>query len=399
MLKREIYLEKIRPYYDSELIKVITGLRRCGKSVLLEQIRQELLEKGIAETHIIYINFEDYRYRKLADPELFYQYIEEKIDDSGKFYLMFDEIQHVTDFEPVVNSFRATHNVSIFITGSNAKLLSGELATHLGGRTLSFRMMPFNFKEYCQLHSGRDKRELLREYMQYGGIPIVSLADTPEMKEEILANLYDSIVLKDIVMRNKVASPSALEKVLEFLTANSSLTISGQSIARSLSDRTQKVTAPTVYDYIRYIVDSCIMNKVERYDIRGKKVLAFEEKTYICDLGFFNLKKNRIKFEYGPMVETLIYNELIARGYRVYIGKTYKGEVDFIAQKGSKKIYIQAAYHLDSEETVSREFGAFSDIRDNYPKYVVSYDDWQMDDIDGIIHLPLIDFLLDETLI
>ena len=397
ILKREIYLEKIRPYYDSELIKVITGVRRCGKSVLLKQIYQELLDRGISEEQILYLNFEDYQYRALKDPDQFYEFVEEYIKNSEKYYLMFDEIQHVENFELVINSFRATHNVSIFITGSNAKLLSGELATHLGGRTLSFRMMPFTFAEFCRLKESTEPRELFQEYIRYGGLPVVCLADTAEMKEEILTNLYDSIVLKDIVMRNKIASPNTLEKILEYLTANSSLTISGQTIARSLSDGAQKVSAPTVYDYIRYIIDSCIMDKVERYDIRGKKVLAFEEKTYICDLGFFNLKKNRVKDEYGRIIETLVYNELISRGFKVYIGKTQRGEVDFIAQNSSKKVYIQAAYRLDSEETINREFGAYDGISDNYPKYVISYDDWQMGDVEGIIHIPLIDFLLDHN--
>lgn len=397
MLKRELYLKRVRPYYDSELIKVITGVRRCGKSVLLQQIRNELMENGIDEDRIIYINFEDYQYRELKDPDRFYNYVEDRLSGEKKHYLIFDEIQNVDKFELVINSFRAVHDVSIFITGSNSKLLSGELSSHLSGRTISFRMMPFTFKEFCDLKEAENPESLLPEYISYGGFPIVCIAETPEMKEEILSNLYDSIVLKDIIMRNKVASPAALERVLEYLTANSSLTLSGQSIARTLSDQTQSVTAPTIYDYIRYIENSCIMNKVERYDIRGKKVLAFEEKSYICDLGFFHIKKNRIKDEFGRIVETLIYNELIARGYQVYIGKTFKGEVDFIAQKGHKKVYIQAAYHLEDEETIEREFGAYKSIHDNYPKYVISHDDWKLDDADGIIHLPLLEFLLDEN--
>lgn len=399
MLKRELYLKKIRAYYDSELIKVIMGVRRCGKSVLLKQIQEELLEKGINDSHIIYINFEDYQYRSLTDPDQFYAYIEERITDDEKFYLMFDEIQNVKDFELVVNSFRAVHNVSIFITGSNSKLLSGELSTHLGGRTISFRMLPFNFKEFCQFNIVKSPAELLPQYLRYGGFPIVCKAETDEMKEEILANLYDSIVLKDIVMRNKVASAAILAKVLEYLTANSSLTISGQAITRALNVQTKSVTAPTIYDYIRYIQNSCIMDKVERFDIRGKKVLAFEEKCYICDLGFFHLKKNRIKDEFGPMIETLVYNELISRGYQVYIGKTLKGEVDFIAEKGQKKLYVQAAYHLDNEETILREFGAYNYISDNYPKYVISYDEVSLGNVEGIIHLPLLDFLLHEELL
>lgn len=399
MLKRELYLKKIRPYYESELIKVITGVRRCGKSILLKQIKEELLEQGIEDSNIISMNFEDYKYRALKDPDLFYEYVEERLPAQGKTYLMFDEIQNVKDFELVINSFRATHQVSIFLTGSNSHLLSGELATHLGGRTISFRMLPFSFKEFYDFKGGGSKSELLAEYIRFGGFPIVCQAESPEMKDEILLNLYDSIVLRDIVTRNKIGFVHGMEKLLEYLTANSSLTLSGSSLAKALSDENLRVTQPTIYDYIEYIVKSCLMDKVERYDIRGKKVLAFEAKAYICDLGFFQIKKNRVMDEFSLLVETLVYNELISRGYRVYIGKTYKGEVDFIALKNDKKIYLQAAYHLDDEKTVEREFGAYACINDNYPKYVISYDDWSMKEINGIIHIPLVDFLLDETLI
>lgn len=399
MLKRELYLKKIRPYYDSELIKVIMGVRRCGKSVLLSQIRKELEFKGIDPEHIISINFEDYKYRELKTPEAFYEYIENLLHDTDRYYLFFDEIQNVRDFELVINSFRATHDVSIFLTGSNSGLLSGELATHLGGRTVSFRMMPFSFQEFYEFKGGGDKKELLAEYIRYGGFPIVCQAETVDMKNEILSNLYDSIVLRDIISRNKIGSVHAMEKLLEYLTANSSLTLSGSSLAKALSDENLKVTQPTIYDYIGYIIESCLMDKVERYDVRGKKILAFEAKAYICDLGFFQLKKNRVKDEYGLIVETLVYNELVSRGYKVYIGKTYKGEVDFIAQKNEKKLYLQAAYQLSDENVIKREFGAYEAIHDNYPKYVISYDDWRMRDIDGIIHIPLVDFLLDDSLL
>lgn len=399
MLKRELYLKKIRPYYESELVKVITGVRRCGKSVLLMQIKDELLERGIEESRIISVNFEDYKYKRLKDPDLFYAYIEGLLIDDGKSYLLFDEIQNVDDFELVINSFRATHDVSIFLTGSNSRLLSGELATHLGGRTISFRMLPFSYREFYDFKGGGSKKELLAEYIRYGGFPIVCQAEDGEMKDEILSNLYDSIVLRDIVSRNRVGSVHAMEKLLEYLTANSSLTLSGSSLAKALSDENLKVTQPTIYDYIEYIISSCLMDKVERYDVRGKKVLAFEAKAYVCDLGFFQMKKNRVKDEYSLIVETLIYNELISRGYKVYIGKTYKGEVDFIAQKKGQKVYLQAAYRLDDEKVVEREFGAYGCISDNYPKYVISYDDWKMNDMDGIIHIPLIDFLLDESAI
>lgn len=397
MIKREIYLKRIRPFYESEMVKVITGIRRCGKSTIMRQIMEEIKEKGIGEKHIIYVNFEDYKYRKISNADALYEYIEAKIEDDNKYYLLFDEIQNVDEFELVINSFRATHHTSIFITGSNSKLLSGELATHLSGRTLSFKIMPFNFQEFCEFKKSEGQNgtldEYMEEYLTWGGFPLVCKETDENSKMVILSNIFDSVVLKDIVMRNKVASPAALEKVLEYLVANSSTTISGNGIAASLSDGGQPVSAPMVYDYMRFITDACVCDKVSRYDIRGKKILSFEEKTYVCDLGFFHIKKNRVKDEYNYIIETLCYNELISRGYQVYIGKTHKGEIDFIATRGSEKIYVQAAYLLADETVAEREFGAYRNVQDHYPKYVVSMDKMTVSR-DGITHMNLIDFCL-----
>ena len=395
MVIRELYLNRIRPFYNSELVKVITGIRRCGKSTILRQIIAEIKQQGITEEHIIYINFEDFKYHKLTEAEPFYEYIEKKIADTEKYYLFFDEIQNVNEFELVINSFRATHNVSIFITGSNSKLLSGELATHLSGRTVSFKILPFNFKEFCEYKAAesQDEENLFYEYITYGGLPLVCAAQDEETKNVILNNIYDAVVLKDIVMRNKISSPAALEKILDYVIGNSSLTISGNAIANTLTAAGQKVSAPVVYDYLKYIVDACVCNKVSRYDIRGKKMLAFEEKYYVCDLGFLHLKKNRVKDEYNYIMETICYNELVARGYKVYVGKTWKGEIDFIAERDGKLIYIQVAYLLSDDKTIEREFGAYEKIADNYPKYVLSMDKHTISQ-DGIVHYNLLDFLL-----
>lgn len=397
MVKREQYLERIRPFYDSEMVKVITGIRRCGKSTIMKQIIEEISGNGIADDHILYINFEIYKYRKINNPDAFNDYVENYIKDEDKYYLLFDEIQNVEEFELVINSIRVSHNASIFITGSNSKLLSGELATHLSGRTILFRIMPFNFSEFCEFRKEKntDKTfdELLDEYMKWGGFPIVCKEDDENSKEVLLSNIYDSVVLKDIIMRNKIASPIMLEKVMEYVVANSSITLSGNNISNALNEKEQVISTPKVYDYLRYMEEACICDKVSRYDIRGKKVLAYEEKTYVCDLGFFRLKKNRVKDEYNYIVETICYNELISRGYKVYVGKTYKGEVDFIAEKGQEKFYVQAAYLLSDEQVIEREFGAYKNIEDNYPKYVISMDHVQLSR-DGIIHKNLIDFLL-----
>lgn len=400
MVKRERYLQRIRPFYDSEMVKVITGIRRCGKSTLMQQIIAEIQQRNVADDHIIYINFENYKFRKISNPDALYEYVENKIKDNKKYYLFIDEIQNVPEFELVINSFRATHNISIFITGSNSKLLSGELATHLSGRTLSFRIMPFCFKEFAAFYEEKGEHipseQLLDSYMLWGGFPLTCKEENDSEKEVLLSNIYDSVVLKDVVMRNKIASVTALDRVLEYVIANSSLTISGNTIASSLKADDINVSVPTVYDYLKYISDACICDKIPRYDIRGKKVLSFEEKIYVCDLGFFHLKKNRSKEEYGHIVETICYNELISRGYQVYVGKTYKSEVDFIAQRGTEKFYLQAAYLLNNDETVEREFGAYRSIEDNYPKYVISTDRIPMSR-DGIIHKNLCNWLLESV--
>lgn len=398
MVKRELYLRRIRPFYDSEMVKVLTGMRRCGKSTIMKQIIEEIKEKQVEEDSILYINFEDYKYRNLYNPDNLYEYVETRLKKDIKYYLFFDEIQNVSEFELVINSFRSTHDASIFITGSNSKLLSGELATHLSGRTISFRIMPFCYTEFIEFNrlegDIRGAEELLKEYIRWGGIPLVCKAADAASKEAVLSNIYDSVVLKDIIMRNKVASPVVLEKVLEYLIANSSVTVSGNRIAAILAEENQKVSVPTIYDYIRYITDACICDKVSRYDIRGKKILAFEEKSYVCDLGIFHMKKNRVKDEYNYIIETICYNELVARGYKVYIGKTYKSEVDFIAQKEREKFYVQAAYLLTDDNVIQREFGAYNLISDNYPKYVVTMDRITADR-EGIIHKNLIDFLME----
>lgn len=405
---RTAYLERIRPFYESSFVKVIVGVRRCGKSVLLKQIANELETSGVDPSSIIFIDFDDYALRELLDPDALHTHILEKLErlNGQKAYLFFDEIQNVPNFELVVNSLNNTNRTSIFLTGSNSKLLSGELATKLGGRTLSFRMMPFNFREFLQfkeeeLHSGvttghLDPEAILPQYLQWGGFPLVCEQSDDESRRVVLDNLYSSIVLRDILQNSKTSSAATLENVLDYLIANSSTTISGNNIATALSDSARKVSAPTVYDLLKAIEDSYIISKVERYDIRGKKTLSFEAKEYVCDLGFFHVRKNRVKDEWSYIIETVIYNELLSRGMRVYIGKTQKGEIDFIVERDGKRCYIQAAYLMPTEETRDREFGAYRSVMDGYPKYVISMDPLTMDH-EGIKHLRLVDFLTNET--
>ena len=401
MIKRELYLSKIRDSYDSELIKVIIGVRRSGKSVLMTQIIDELKEKGIKEDHIIYMNFEDYDYIDYTEPKKFNSYVKSKIKDKAKYYLLFDEIQNVNDFERVINSFRATLNVSIFITGSNSKLLSGELATHLSGRYISIKMMPFTFKEYLELKKEKneeiDTDKAFIEYLEWGCMPQIFNTNSIEERKLYLKDLYNSIILKDIVERNKIKDVNLLNRVIQFLMENIGGIISSNLIVGYLKNEKVQTTADTILNYIEYINNSLIINKVNRYDIRGKSVMATLEKYYLTDLGLLQLKKSPIEKKIGGRLENIVYNELIARGYEVYIGKTNKGEIDFVIDDFGDRKYIQVADYLSSDEVVEREFGAYKAVEDNYPKYVITMDklDYSRD---GIIHKNIIDFLLSDKM-
>ncbi len=397
MIKRELYLNKIRGFYNNELIKVITGVRRSGKSVLLRQIIEELKANGISDDHIIYINFEDFDYEEYTrDIKLFHNSIKEKIKDDKMYYLFFDEIQMVDEFERVINSFRATLNVSIFITGSNSKLLSGELATLLTGRYVSFRVMPFTFKEYLEFKKEqgalKDTRDEFNEYIEYGGMPALYKYDDEYEKVLYIKDLYDAIILKDVVSRNKVNNIDLLNRIIQFIMENLGGVISANSIKNYLKQENINVAFETVMNYIEYIDNSMIINKVKRYDIRGKSVMSTLEKYYVTDLGILKLKKSTIEKNIAGKLENVIYNELISRGCEVYIGKTDKGEIDFVVDKLGDRCYIQVTDYLTDENVKQREFGAYKNVEDNFPKYVLT-----MGDIDygynGIEQINIVDFL------
>ena len=398
MIKRELYLKKLRESYDSELIKVIMGVRRCGKSTLLTQIIDELKQKGIKENHIIYMNFEDYDNIEYTEPKKFNEYIKRKIKDKEKYYLFFDEIQDVSDFERVINSFRATMNVSIFITGSNSKLLSGELATHLTGRYISLKMMPFTYSEFLELKKSKNEEiteNSFNEFVEWGGMPLIYNTNSQEERKMYLRDLYSTIILKDIVQRNQIKDINLLNRIVQFMMENIGGIISSNSITGYLKNEKINTTPDTVMNYIEYITTSSIFNKVNRYDIRGKNVMATLEKYYLTDLGLLSLKKSPMEKKIGGRLENIVYNELIARGYEVYIGKTDKGEVDFVIDNFGEREYIQVADYLSSDDVVKREFGAFKYVDDNFPKYVITMD--KMDySKDGIKHLNIIDFLLNK---
>ena len=400
MIIRERYLKEIRKFYDQDLIKVIIGIRRCGKSVLMKQIIDELKTKGIDEEHIIYINFEDYDYDIYTDSHKFHDFVKAKIKDNKKYYLFFDEIQNVDKWEKVINSFKATLNVSIFLTGSNSDILSGELATHISGRYVSFKISPFSFKEVCELKNVLDKNkyellDVFEEYVKWGGLPQVFMQVDDMSKKTYLTDVYNSIIVKDIVTRFNVKDVDLLNRIITYILTTPANTFSAESLSKYFESISRSVSLETIYNYIDYITRAMLIEKSSRYDIRGKRILTGKYKYYLTDLGFTNILSEGKKEQLGAYLENIVYNELINRGYTVYIGTNDASEVDFIATRFQEKIYIQVAYLLANEETITREFNAFNNIKDNYPKYVISLDNFDFSK-DGIIHKNIIEWLLEK---
>ena len=395
-LKREMYLEQIRPYYDSDIIKVITGVRRCGKSMLLDEIKDELLVQGISSDKIIYLNLEDMDYEYIVNASDLNKEIKSRISDNGKYYIFLDEVQHVKDFEKALASFRATLEVSLFVTGSNSTLLSGELATLLTGRTVEFEILPFSFyemKQYYELNNLYWSEDLFMNYLKWGGFPLRFDYKDDEAIHRYLSNLYKSIVSRDIIGKSKSKDKSSFMDISLYILANAGKEFSVDNIVKAYKKNGKEISKRTVYNYLERMKKAYLIHGVGRYNITGKSALSNREKQYAVDMGFRTINTNTINYEDTFFLENIIYNELLTRGYTVFAGKTFKGEIDFVAIKGGKKCFIQVTYLLASEETIKREFGAYGSITDASPKYVMSLDKIDLSH-DGIVHLNIIDFLL-----
>ena len=403
MIIREKYLSKIRPFYDLDLIKVITGIRRCGKSVILNQIMDELKASGIKSEQIIYINFEFESYYDICDHKSLNDYVENKMINEKKYYLFFDEIQRVDKWEFAINSFKAVHgdNVSIFITGSNSDLLSGELATHIAGRYVSFKVYPFTFDEICELKNLKDKNKYelekcFDEYIIWGGMPQRFILSSEDQTRVYLSDIYNSIVIKDIIERFKIKELELFNRIVEYIITTPSQTFSAENLSKYLESEKVDVSKITIYNYLEYMCKALLVNKVERYDVRGKRILNGKYKYYLSDLGLGQIVNQERKKQMGAYLENIVYIELISRGYDVKIGNLDNGEIDFIAVKDGNKEYYQVCYILgDNESVINREFGVFDNVNDHYPKYVISTDKVDMSQ-NGIIHKNIIDWLLDK---
>lgn len=398
-LKRETYLEQIRPYYESDIIKVITGVRRAGKSILLDTIRDELIENGVCENHIIYLNLEDLDYDYIVDASDLNREIKSRIGDNGKYYIFLDEIQHIKNFEKALASFRATLDVSLFVTGSNSTLLSGELSTLLTGRTVEFEVLPFSFyemKQYYEINKMDWSDDLFSNYLKWGGFPLRFDYRDDTSIHRYLSNLYEGIVNRDIVGKSKSTDKKNFMDISLYILANAGKELSIDNIVDTFRKNNKEISKRTVYNYIDRMKKAYLIHGVGRYNIVGKTALSNREKQYAVDMGFRTINTNTINYEDTFFLENIVYNELVTRGFTVFAGKTYKGEIDFVAIRNGKKCFIQVAYLLAGEETIKREFGAYSRITDASPKYVMSLDKIDMSH-DGIVHMNIIDFLLRRT--
>ena len=401
MIKREMYMKRIRPFIGTDLIKVITGIRRCGKSVMLDLIKQELEESGTDPSRFISINFEDMRYEHLHTARALHDEIRERAAGaSERLYLFFDEIQEVDGWEKCINSLRVSMDCDIYITGSNARLLYGELATYLGGRYVEFVIYPFSFSEFMELYRQTAPEtsapQCFQKYLLCGGMPYLSnIRYEEEPSRQYLTDLFNSVQLKDIVRRNSIRDIDLLERVISYITVNVGNTFSAASLVKFFKSEHRTVAAETVMNYIRYCCDAFLFYQIRREDIKGKQLLASNEKYYIADHGIREAVFGGNMRDINLILENIVCMELLRRGYTVTVGKSKNKEIDFICHDRNEKIYIQVTYLLASEETIDREFSVYDSISDNFPKYVVSMDELDMSR-NGIKHRNIRDFLLME---
>lgn len=404
MILRPGYLEEIKPFINKPQIKIITGIRRSGKSTILRLLKEELFAKGIKQEQIIAINFESFTYSELLEAPKLYQFIKAEIKTNQKYYLLLDEIQEVKEWEKAVNSFLVDFDVDIYLTGSNSHLLSSELATYLAGRYVEIPVYTLSYKEFLDFREHYFSKEensenLFLLYLRKGGFPVIHTANYPEDSAyKVVYDIYSSVILRDTVQRYKIRDVELLERVIKYAFDNIGNTFSGKNVADYFKSQQRKVDVNTVYNYLNALEGAFILYRVPRYDIKGKEILKTQEKFYVSDISLiYATMGNRDRMIAG-ILENMVFLELKRRGYKVYIGKLDSNEIDFVAEKKGNKVYIQVAYKLENEQTVDREFGNLLAVDDQYPKYVVTMDEFWKDSIEGVKHLYISDFLLTENL-
>lgn len=407
LIDRPQYLNQLIQNKDVDLVKIVTGIRRCGKSSLLDLYHQYLLKHGVPGSHIIHMNLESLRYRDLTDYLSLYDYVSEQIASEGKTYLIFDELQAVEHWEKAIESFRLDFDVDIYITGSNAYLLSTEFSTLLSGRYVEIRMLPLSFKEFLDFYefaADVTMDEKFQKYLQFGGMPILREYKFNEARSnQALEGIYSTVVLRDILQRNSGADQAMLQKIMLFLCSNIGSITSPNSIGTVLSNegdihtgKQKSIAGKTVDKYISMLYNAFVFFSVGRYDVKGKQLLKTLGKNYIIDIGFRNMLLGYRDADRGHIIENIVFLELLRRDYRVYIGKVGETEVDFVAEKPNDKIYIQVTESMQSPETRERELRPLRLIPDNYEKIVLSMDRSFIKSYDGIKSENLIDWLLSD---
>lgn len=398
IINRQEYLDKLIALRDKQLIKVITGIRRCGKSTLMEIFQNYLKSNGVSDNNIISINFEDYDNYELREPSKLYSYIKEKLSDIGMNYIFLDEIQHVEDFPRIVDSLYIKKNVDVYITGSNAYMLSSEIATLLSGRYVEIKMLPLSFKEYIE--STGDTKELSRKYADYienSSFPYtLELRDTPTELYNYLEGIYNSIVVKDIANRKKITDTMMLESITRFLFDNIGNPMSTKKIADTMTSMGRKIDVKTVEKYVSALTESFVMYQAKRYNVKGKQYLKTLEKYYAVDMGLRYMLLGTRGADVGHILENVVYLELIRRGYDVYVGKIDDLEVDFVAMDKKQIEYFQVAATVRDENTLNRELLPLQKISDNYPKVILTLDDDPEADYDGIKRINVLDWLIEK---
>ena len=393
MIERLEYLEKLKKWKDKDVIKVVIGIRRCGKSTLYELFIDYLKSVGIDSKHIISINLEapDYDFQNYRD---LYNYVMERIGDSGKYYVFLDEVQNVKEFQKAVDGLYIKKNVDVYITGSNAYLLSGELATLLSGRYIEIRMLPLSFREYRDYFGEEGDEKLYLRYVNNSSFPYALKLDDEGEVDDYLDSIYNTIIVKDIAIRKKLADTGMLRSITEFLFSSVGSTMSVKKIADTLNSNGRKISVHTVESYLEALTESYIFNRVSRYDIKGKQYLETGEKYYATDVTMRYALLGRKNLDVGHILENVVYLELIRRGYRVYIGKIGDNEVDFIAINKEGREYYQVSYTTRDERTLERELSSLQKISDHYPKFILTMDMDPVADYEGIKRINVLEWLV-----
>ena len=401
MILRPMYMNRLKPFINTPFVKILTGVRRCGKSTILLMLIEELKKQAVLESQIIHFNFDSMKYDNIKDRKLLYKVISEKIKPKVTNYIFLDEVQEIEDWERTVNSIMTDFDADIYVTGSNSKMLSSEISTYLTGRYVSINIYPLSFSEYLDFkksysnENSFNRKDDFAHYLKFGGFPAVNLRGfTQDEAYTIVKDIYNSTIFKDIVQRNKIRKIELLERVVKFVFDNVDKTFSAKSISDYLKNQNRNMDVETVYNYLSFLEKAFIIYRCSRYDLQGKEILKTQEKFFLADPAFKYSVLGYSPKSIAAMLENIVYLELKRRGYEVFVGKTLNQEIDFTAIKKNEKVYIQVCREISSEKTEKREYSNLLNIKDNYPKYLLRTDEFSEGNYEGIKTMHIADFLL-----